>query len=502
MNVVEENRTPLLIGFEATEPSVKLQQHLTKINPAGVILFKRNIVSLKQCRELVRQIRGILGDILVAIDHEGGLVSRFPSEVPVPPSPRALAKSGDNPLIRAACRMQAELLRSVDINLNFAPVLDLALSIDNQVIGTRAFGPDPIKAANYGQICIEMHQSCRVGTAAKHFPGYGRSSVDTHFATGRVTANEAQLFGADLLPFQTAVDAGVDAIMTAHLIYTAFDPVFPAGLSQTVVDKILRRRIGFKGLVISDCVEMGAIDGGFTPDRIIDNGLKAGTDLIVSSFSLKKCPEFQYALKSAWDSFRRDDGNQALISASTDRRRRFSRAYPVGNKGGWSIPTTAEAVAIHRKTIGRIRETSLPEAYTGFYLIELSNREDIGINPDEGGNPVVTELSSKLHQVRKHTVIRRCHHQQFSSCIDEIRAADLVLLLFTANGFRLPGYDTWIQLLQRVPFTIHVALLEDADLSGLAAIEWVTWGFNSMTTLAVKAVLDELIETGPKGRYI
>ncbi|NQU65179.1 MAG: glycoside hydrolase family 3 protein, partial [SAR324 cluster bacterium] len=288
---------PLVIGFEGTSLNKKLQQHLLKINPVGIILFKRNIVSLNQTRDLIRQIRELLGQILVTLDHEGGLVNRLPENCPAPPSPMALNRSGDEELIQAACRMQAEILAYLGINLNFAPVLDLAAGFINPAIGTRAFADSPEEVSAYGQICVAAHRDLSIGTCAKHFPGHGNSPIDSHYASGEVRVDEPTLWVNDLRPFRELIAQGIPTVMLAHLIYPSLDPGNPAMLSRKIVTELLREKLGFEGIVISDCVEMSAVSEAYTPSQIIQRGLSAGVDLFISSFSLMKSSEFQLLLK-------------------------------------------------------------------------------------------------------------------------------------------------------------------------------------------------------------
>jgi beta-N-acetylhexosaminidase len=283
---------PLIIGFDGTDLNKKLQQHLLKINPVGIVLFKRNIVSLDQTKELIRQIRELLGQIVVAIDHEGGLVNRFPDNCPAPPSPMSLNRSGADQLLIAACRMQAEILAYLGINLNFAPVLDLAAGLINPAIGTRAFSDNPHDVARYGKICVAAHREFSIGTCAKHFPGHGRSETDSHYATGEVLADEPTLWAEDLLPFRELIVDEVPAVMLAHLIYPALDPGIPAIFSRKIVTELLRNKLGFEGLIISDCVEMSAVGDSNSPLQIIQQGVSAGIDLFISSFSLKKARSF------------------------------------------------------------------------------------------------------------------------------------------------------------------------------------------------------------------
>ena len=485
-------KTPLIIGFEGRFLDPYLEKHLMAINPAGIILFKRNIESLKQIKCLIREIRELLGDLIVSIDFEGGVVSRFPMDVPVPPSAYALSLLENRDLVVESCRIQADLLASLGINLNFAPVLDLFFQTENEAIGTRAFSKDPEIVANFGVDCIKQHTELKVGTSAKHFPGLGRIATDTHYEQGEASFESQELEQIDLIPFKKAIDCSVPSIMLAHLKYSALDQKFPASMSQKIVGEMLRSQMGYDRLVITDCVEMAGISSGFTPQEIIIYGLQAGVDLWVSSFSLKKSVGYQLKLKTSIDHAVQSDEVMAIkLDHSRGRIKAFLRDYS-GYPTTFDLEESRKKIKeIHRESIQKIRYSTLTLPSDGFSLIELSNRDFSGINAENGWNVVSKVLRDRCPVIKESLLVFGGNLEAVSLALSNAEERHLIPLLLTANAFRQDHYLKLDRPLKSLKCFVHIALLDQTDLFRLADNEWVTWGFNAMTG---QVLADELID--------
>ncbi len=481
------NPTPLLIGFDGTCLNQTLQQHLLKINPAGIVLFKRNIISMVQTRTLIREIRDLLGQVLVAVDHEGGLVNRFPENCPSPPSPMALNRSRDWELLVEACRIQAEVLTYLGINLNFSPVLDLATDHRNPAIGTRAFSNNPDEVTAYGKTCVDAHRKVSVGTAVKHFPGHGRSAADSHYSAGEVTASSSTLWDEDLYPFRELVAYGVPAVMLAHLVYPALDPGTPALFSKKIVTELLREKLGFQGFAISDCVEMSAVSKHFKPYQIVQDGIFAGIDLFISSFSLKKSYDFQVELKQSFDevSQKMRDENSVLESIQM-RLKQFQEAYLEEPETNESLRINPDdVVAMHQRSIEKQKKCSIADDYRNFYLLELSGNEQQGINTGEKWGPVAEQLLKTVKTMRQHKILSDCSLETIEEIVKTANSCHLTVILITANGYRLAGYWPFIEKLKKAHSSVHISLMDERDLCGELDNEWVTWGYNSWTAAAL-----------------
>jgi len=238
-------------------------------DPAGYILFKRNCSSIEQLRTLNDQLRDLSGrpDLPILIDQEGGRVARMqPPAWPAFPRAEAfaalyqLAPSSAIEATRVNARAIALTLRSVGINVNCLPLLDVRQPGASDIIGDRALGDTPMQVAALGRAVLDGMASAGVVGVVKHLPGHGRALVDSHKELPIVTASDDDL-AIDLEPFERLRSAPMG--MVAHVVYTAWDAELPASLSPTVINSIIRERIGFDGLLMTDDLGMQALSGDF-----------------------------------------------------------------------------------------------------------------------------------------------------------------------------------------------------------------------------------------------
>ena len=244
--------------------------------PAGVILFARNIQNRPQLAALMADLRRVLPpDTVFMVDQEGGRVARLR-----PPSWRAHPPAATLQTLRHAWLTGALIgldCAGAGFNTAAAPVLDLSVPGAHGVIGDRALAEDPAMVARLGRAFAEGLLAAGIQPIGKHAPGHGRARVDSHLSLPTVEANHLD---ADLLPF--ARNADLPWMMTAHIVYPAFDPALPATLSPTIIDQIIRRRIGFQGVLVTDDLAMKALGGGAVPGEPADlaiQALAAGCDL-------------------------------------------------------------------------------------------------------------------------------------------------------------------------------------------------------------------------------
>jgi beta-glucosidase-like glycosyl hydrolase len=276
--------SPLIIGIEGKRASRALVSHLKKINPAGILLLARNIDSPRQLKTLISDINQSLGKpLLWTIDHEGGNVTRFSRGVTSFPSAQALGITGNPDLSYAVGRQMALELSPIGISINFAPVLDLRGSSDNPGIGIRSFGEDPEQVSLYGEQFIRGLEDHHVWACAKHFPGMGEARLDPHLSIPKIEDSRALIFKRHLPPFLAAFKAGVHCVMTSHIHYPALDSKLVT-FSKKIVTDLLKKKLGFKGLVISDDLSMGAVlKSGLNPAEAAVQAYQAGHDLLIVS---------------------------------------------------------------------------------------------------------------------------------------------------------------------------------------------------------------------------
>ena len=281
---------PVIFGLSGAHVTADEQSFFKDANPAGYILFARNIENPEQLRALTDSLRDLAGrdDLPILIDQEGGRIARLgPPHGRAWPAAAALVGVSDSPassdLDRAIARVQCNYealgleLAAMGINITCAPVLDVPQPDAHDIIGDRAFAQTPESVAKLGRACLAGLQLAGVAGVIKHIPGHGRALSDSHESLPRVAASEREL-AADCAPFIALADASM--AMTAHVIYEAWDAEHCASVSTTVIHEQIRRHIGFDGLLISDDLDMKALSGDI-PTRATAV-LAAGCDIALN----------------------------------------------------------------------------------------------------------------------------------------------------------------------------------------------------------------------------
>lgn len=287
----------IILGFRGTEvsDSSKIVQDINEYNIGGVILFNydvpsksfpRNIVDPKQTKKLIEDLKKLTrSDLFIAVDAEGGYVNRLKAEYGFMQVKSAQEMGKDDPkdTFLEASPLGIEL-DYLGFNLNFAPVVDVNINKDNPVIGhlERSFSDDPVKVYEHAGYFIDAMHQYNIITAIKHFPGHGSSTEDSHL--GLVDITDTYNEEVELFPFKKLIeDNKTDIIMTAHIMNTNIDPDNPATLSSIFLKDILRGRLNYEGVIVSDDMQMGAIATYFGFEEAIVRAINAGCDLLIFS---------------------------------------------------------------------------------------------------------------------------------------------------------------------------------------------------------------------------
>lgn len=284
----------LMVGFDGTSFNDDLRFLIGTLNVGGVILFTRNIVSPDQLRELCADIQrcgrqSALAPLLIAIDQEGGDVARL--KIPFTQLPGA-SQMRDEEDVTHFARMTAADLRNAGVNMNMAPVLDVAPKQISSVMASRSFGDDPRRVAAMGCLMIDQLQRRNIMAVAKHFPGIGRTVLDSHDDMPTLSVELEELGRVDLVPFAAAIDHRTAGMMVSHIFYDRIDPEWPASLSPKIVGDVLRRNMGYDGLVLTDDLDMGAIKRHYDIRTVVRQILLAGVDV---ALICHKGPDIEYA---------------------------------------------------------------------------------------------------------------------------------------------------------------------------------------------------------------
>jgi beta-N-acetylhexosaminidase len=272
----------LIVGFHGSDAPDSLRALCAEAPPAGFILFTRNVEEPDQVRELNRQLHSLLPaelPPLLTVDQEGGRVQRI--KATEWPRARWVGNVDDPTQTRTLARAMGEELRAMGFHVDWAPVADVDSNPQNPVIGDRAFSSRPEAVARHVTAFLEGLELAGVQGCVKHFPGHGDTSVDSHLDLPVVEKEPPELDRCELLPFRVAIAAGAPLVMTAHVRFPAWDEDLPATMSRAVVDGVLRQRLGFQGVVVSDDLEMKAVRGRYPLELQLDLASRATVDLFL-----------------------------------------------------------------------------------------------------------------------------------------------------------------------------------------------------------------------------
>src|SRR5262245_1802008 len=288
-----------VIGLPKEGPSPAWERDFRDYTPAGVIVFKRDFRDLEDLRRLTTHLRALAQPrrIFLALDEEGSFVSQLAGHAPVSPSATLLSRGATLDDITWIARVTGQRLRALGFDWDFAPVADVHSEARNPVIGPRAFGSDPGQVAERVKAWVAGFRAARIASCLKHFPGHGDTVLDSHFALPRCDADRALLESRELIPFRANLDA--DSVMTAHVVYPALDPERPGTFSRAVVDDMLRERLGYQCVAITDALEMKGAAEGRTAGDVGRLALEAGCDLLLYAFHDEAVRRARYELADA-----------------------------------------------------------------------------------------------------------------------------------------------------------------------------------------------------------
>ncbi len=279
----------LMVGIPQPTLDAETRQILADLQPGGIILFQRNYTHPDTLRALCADIHALTPERppLIGLDAEGGRVHRLSPPFTHFPPALQVGQTGSPQLAHAVGLALGQELRSVGIDIDFAPVLDVYSNPDNTVIGDRAFGSDPQRVAECGCALAAGLRAAGVLPCGKHFPGHGATIIDSHDDLPYDERDSPTLEALDFIPFQAAIAQEIELLMTAHVVYPALDPQRPASLSSIIMNDLLRKRLGFQGVIVSDDLEMGAIVRHTSVADAAVQALSAGADLLLVCHSLE-----------------------------------------------------------------------------------------------------------------------------------------------------------------------------------------------------------------------
>jgi len=506
----------LLVSFTGKDrPSDELREIIERYKPAGITLFRsQNIDEPTQLRELNQSLQRLARDFdlppfLIAADQEGGQLMALGRGTPLPGN-MALGATGSEDL---ACRVGEVLgreLAAVGVNLDYAPCADVNLNTQNPVVGVRSFGEGPVEVARLTAALIRGIQSQGVAATVKHFPGHGDVTSDSHHGLPIVSHSLERLRAVEFPPFRSAIEAGVKLVMTAHIGLPAIDGPHapPATLSPNILQGVLRRELGFEGVIVTDAMNMRAIrqEGAIGEEAV--RALSAGADLLLLVSNLDECELIFKTIIGALKSGRLDE---RTISQSAQRvlaLKEWLSKQPAAPD--LSVVDCAE----HRSLAQEIADASITLVRDQNNLLPLCLRPDrrlaviipkpLDLTPADTSSYVTPQLAAALREyhprVEEFLIPYAPNENDIASLLTQLHSFDAVII-GTINAFQQEGQAALVRksLKLKIP-TVIAALRLPYDLTVFpeAPVYLCTYGIlePSMRALA-KAVFGQ---GGIKGR--
>lgn len=317
----------LIAGFQGQSAPAELLSRSARGCLGGVILFKRNLATMHEISALLAQIAEACPRELppfLCVDQEGGRVARLGPPVLALPPMAKLAAVDDPALTRRAAFVLGKQLRAIGFTMDFAPVLDVDTNPDNPVIGDRAFGKTPEAVIRHAGAFADGLRDAGLLSCGKHFPGHGDTELDSHLALPVIAHDQARLSDVELAPFRALAER-LDTIMTAHIVFTALNQHMPATLSHEVVSTLLKGKLAYRGLVISDDLEMKAIIDHHGVEQAACGAIEAGCDALLICSRLDWLARASDALA---DKARQDSVFAARLEDAAERCLVLRRAHP------------------------------------------------------------------------------------------------------------------------------------------------------------------------------
>jgi beta-N-acetylhexosaminidase len=463
---------------------------LARYPAGGFVLFRKNLPSASRAAELCRELGSLVPDPILAVDQEGGTVARL-LDLPLNPGAMALGAADDLELTEEVGAATARTLRALGFNLNFAPVADVNLSPENPVIGPRAFGSSPERVAAHVRAFVRGHQAEGVAACVKHFPGHGDTHVDSHLDLPVLTHATQRLEAVEFVPFRAAIEEGCAAVMSGHLLVEALDRR-PASVSPAILQDLLRGRLGFGGVAVTDALNMAGIARDFGA-RAAAEALAAGSDLLLVLGSTEEQRRaLEALLEAASDGrLRAERVEEAWLRVETLRRRFPSRPglAPL-DPSGHDVMERAAGLAVTR--FGRFEPVRAEET---LLLVAREPAEDLGTGlAAADSEPIVRAVHRCL--LAAWPGCRFCGYpaarplEAAAQVLQAARQADRVLWL--SAGRLRPGAEERAlarEAFRLAPSFLHLAVYNPYAVLDIPGPALLTYGFRESSLRALAPAL-------------
>ncbi len=488
----------LAFGFEGTSIPEEFAALVHEYKIGNVILFRRNIENNDQLRRLCRELQSLIiaetgHPAFITIDQEGGMVTRLAPDAVNVPGNMAIAATGRIGDAYTAAAMTARQLRGVGVNFNLAPVLDVNSNRRNPVIGVRSFGDDAARVAALAREAVRGYADAGVLCCGKHFPGHGDTAVDSHLGLPCIDKPLAELEETELLPFRAAIESGIPAIMSSHILFPQIEKEnVPATMSRTIMRGILRGRLGFNGLTLSDCMVMDAIRKHYGTADGVAAALRAGVDIVFVSSDIALQRESAAAVFAAAERGEFDETDMAesvarILNAKT--KYAFTDAAPelCGRPEDFAAvrDISRRAITALDGTVSRADENTFFCGCADYRVTQAANDSTDALPFAEymhrrfGGKYVTCSLDPDASEISRIVeAANGCGNIIMSTCNAHIYEGQLAL----ARALAASGHDMTVAALRnpydlaQLPHGIHRVAAWDYTADSLAALTEVFSG--------------------------
>ncbi|AIY04446.1 glycoside hydrolase family protein [Planococcus sp. PAMC 21323] len=503
-------------GQNVTTLLPEIEQLVKEYHLGGVILFRENVVTTEQTTKLVDDYQQAAEkhNLLMTIDQEGGIVTRLQSGTDMPGN-MALGATRSTEITENVGRAIGEELSALGINMNFAPSFDINNNPDNPVIGVRSFGEKPELVADLGVAYTKGLQQTGTAATAKHFPGHGDTAVDSHLGLPSVPYDLERLKAVELYPFQKAMEANIDAIMTAHVTFPKIDDTkvisqkdgteinLPATLSYKVLTELMREDMGYEGVIFTDALNMQAIADHFGPVDAVIRAVNAGTDIVLMPVGLEQVAAGLYeAVRSGEISQERIDASATRILSLKMKRGILKEESPV---------SLAEKTANALQVVGSEQHKQIEKqaAEKSITLVKNEGVLPLAPTPEEllvvVGNSSSAELYKEIKARHEQTVWIEATKPLTASQLETLNTAQAVIVGTSTSSLsqRSPGSDQMKLINQVIAESqapvVGVAIRNPYDIMAYPEIDaYLTqYSFRTASYKAMAAtIMGELNPTG------
>ena len=498
-----------MVSFRGRELNGHSRGFIEQVQPGGVLLYQTNTATPESVAALSNALQKMAGEraggtgLLLAIDFEGGTVTRFFAGRGFTKFPPALlvGATGSPEIAGRLARAAAEELRAVGINTNLAPVADLASDPKNRLIRLRAYGQDPETVARFVAAAVRASQHASVIAVAKHFPGHGASGLDSHLDLPVIERDLAALQTSDLVPFVRAMREGVGAIMTAHVWYPKLEPHKgrPASLSKAVVTDLLRERLGFDGVVMTDALDMAAVGRNHSLSEAVRLAVDAGVDMIAFGSALSLTAQ-QRAVASLLAAVRSGAVSPERIDRSVRRILRLKARFALLNPAPVAAHRASRDMhsAAHKKLVTEVARRSITRVRDRGGLLPLKSKDRVVFLADERVVEAFAACAKRFSAARLLEMPKTVGEQDVHRATEAAFEAEAVVLL-TRNA---TGRGGWKKLLAELPadrlILVATGLPDDLLLAPESVVGLATY---SGQETVMEALCDVLMgRRGAKGR--